>query len=72
MKKLKLQSIVWKEGKYYISQCLNVDISSFGKTKNEALENLFEAVNLYFEDFKKVEVSEVKNPEFFTLDFNYA
>ena len=25
-----------ERGKYYIAQCLNVDVSSFGKTKAEA------------------------------------
>lgn len=48
MKKFNLQNVVWKEGKYYVSQCLNVDISSFGKTKNESLKNLSEALDLYF------------------------
>jgi len=72
MKKIKLKNIVWKEEKYYISQCLNIDISSFGKTKKEALDNLYEAIDLYFEDIKKIEFQEVKNPEFFTLNFNYA
>jgi len=47
MKKINLQNIVWKEGKYFVSQCLNVDISSFGKTKKEALKNLSEAIDLY-------------------------
>lgn len=35
-----LKNVIWKEGKYYVSQCLNIDISSFGKTKQEALDNL--------------------------------
>ncbi|MBL7112380.1 MAG: type II toxin-antitoxin system HicB family antitoxin [Bacteroidota bacterium] len=48
MKKLKY--IVYKEDKYYVSQCLNVDISSFGKTIQEAIDNLNEALELYFED----------------------
>ena len=26
-----------KEGKYYVAQCLNVDVSSLGKTKKETL-----------------------------------
>lgn len=39
--------LVWKEGKHYVSQSLTVDISSFGKNKNEALNNLNEAVELY-------------------------
>jgi len=35
MKKINLKNVVWKEDKYYVAQCLNVDISSFGKTKKK-------------------------------------
>ena len=45
-----LKYIVQKEGKYYVSQCLNVDVSSFGNTVQEAIDNLNEALMLYFED----------------------
>jgi predicted RNase H-like HicB family nuclease len=48
MKKLKY--VVYKEGKYFISQCLNVDVSSFGTTIEEDTGNLKEALALYFED----------------------
>jgi len=44
------QNIVWKEGGYFVAQCLNVEVSSFGCTKEEALINLDEAFALYFED----------------------
>lgn len=27
MRKIYLQNVIWKEGKYYVAQCLNVDIS---------------------------------------------
>jgi len=50
MKKINLQNVVWKEGKYFVALCLNVDVSSFGKTEKEALDNLNEALALYFED----------------------
>ena len=50
MKKIKY--VIYKEGKYYVSQCLNVDISSFGSTIDEASANLKEALQLYFEDDK--------------------
>jgi predicted RNase H-like HicB family nuclease len=50
MKKIKY--VIYKEGKYYVSQCLNVDISSFGTTIDEASSNLKEALQLYFEDDK--------------------
>ena len=49
MRKIDLKNVVWREGKYYVSQCLNTDVSSFGKTKKEAIDNLNEALELYFE-----------------------
>ena len=42
--------IVWKEGKYYVSQCLNFEVSSFGENVEESIKNLIEAVELYLED----------------------
>ncbi|OGI82936.1 hypothetical protein A3I95_03025 [Candidatus Nomurabacteria bacterium RIFCSPLOWO2_02_FULL_44_12] len=72
MKKFNLQNIVWKEGKYYVSQCLNVDISSFGKTRNESLKNLSEALDLYFEDSKIQKIQEVKGAQLVPFVFNYA
>lgn len=60
MRKINLKSVVWKEGKYYVSQCLDVDVSSFGKTKKEALEMLQEALELYFEDMPMPKKSEIK------------
>lgn len=47
MKRLNLKTVVWKEGKYYVAQCLNVDVSTFGKTKVEAKKNMQEALELY-------------------------
>ncbi len=41
---------VYKEAPYYVAQCLNVDVSSFGGTIEEAITNLKEALELYFED----------------------
>lgn len=45
-----LKYVVYQEGKYYVSQCLNVDVSSFGKTIDEAVKNLADAVALYLKD----------------------
>ncbi|MHA1856718.1 MAG: type II toxin-antitoxin system HicB family antitoxin [Promethearchaeota archaeon] len=47
-----LKYIVYKEDKYYVSQCLNVDVSSFGSTLQEAVDNLNEALELYFDEKK--------------------
>ena len=41
--------ILWQEGKYYIAQCLNIEVSSFGETVDEAIKNLKEAIELYLE-----------------------
>jgi predicted RNase H-like HicB family nuclease len=40
---------VWREGEWFVSQCLDVDVASQGRTEDEALENLREALELYFE-----------------------
>ena len=41
--------VVYREDEFFVSQCLNVDVSSFGATRQEAVSNLKEAVELYFE-----------------------
>ncbi|MDD5464613.1 MAG: type II toxin-antitoxin system HicB family antitoxin [Candidatus Moranbacteria bacterium] len=45
-----IKYIVYKEGKYFVSQCLNVEVSSFGDSIDEAVFNLKEALELYYED----------------------
>jgi len=40
---------IWREDDWYVSQCLEVDVASQGKSEEEALENLKEALELYFE-----------------------
>ena len=62
MHKIELKSVVWQEGKGYVSQCLDVDVASFGKTKKEALKMLQEALELYFEDMPVPKKSEIKQP----------
>jgi predicted RNase H-like HicB family nuclease len=40
---------VWRDGNWYVSQCLEVDVASQGETEEEALANLKEALELHFE-----------------------
>ena len=40
---------VQQEGKWYIAQALEVDVTSQGETLDDALANLREALELYFE-----------------------
>jgi predicted RNase H-like HicB family nuclease len=67
-----LQNVVWKEDKYFVAQCLDVDISSFGVTKEEALINLEEALDLYFEDVDPKSISKVKDPQIIPISLKYA
>jgi len=40
---------VWREGDWYVSRCLEVDVAGQGETEEEALTNLKEALELHFE-----------------------
>lgn len=40
---------LYREEEFIVAQCLNVDVSSFGATRQEAVANLKEAVELYFQ-----------------------
>lgn len=52
--------VVWREDSQYVAQCLNVEVSSFGETIDEAIRNLKEAVELYFHN-EKIELKEIDN-----------
>ena len=63
MEQIALKNIVWQEGKHYVAQCLNVDVSSFGENRQEALDNLKEALELFFEDASPDQIQQIDNPE---------
>ena len=46
----KLSAVIHKEGDWFVSLCPEIDIASQGKTIEEAITNLKEAVSLYLED----------------------
>jgi predicted RNase H-like HicB family nuclease len=50
---------LYKEPPYYVAQCLNADVSSFGDTVEQAIANLKEAVELYFEDAPATEYHQI-------------
>jgi len=53
--------VVWKEGNDFVAQCLNVDVSSHGNTIDEAIKNLKEAVELFFQDEHDCSMPEVES-----------
>ncbi|KKT46133.1 MAG: hypothetical protein UW37_C0031G0006 [Candidatus Gottesmanbacteria bacterium GW2011_GWA2_44_17] len=53
-------------------KCLEIEVTSQGKTKKEALSNLEEALSLYFEDESITNPSPLKDVELHTVSFAYA
>ena len=72
MKNIKYSSVVWQEGEHFVAQCLNVDVSSFGDNREEALVNLEEALSLYFEDQPNMNFSQILNPYIHNAFLTYA
>ncbi len=48
MRKLKFTASVWREGKWFVAQCLEVDVASQGRSESAALKNLSDALSLHF------------------------
>lgn len=48
--RFEFSAVVTKEGKWYVALCPELDIASQGKTVEEALSNLREALELYLAD----------------------
>jgi predicted RNase H-like HicB family nuclease len=46
--KKSLSAVVWQEDKWFVAQCLEVDVASQGETEEEALNNLRDALTLHF------------------------
>lgn len=67
-----IQAIIYQEGRDYVAQSLGVDVSSFGATEAEALGNLKEALELYFEDQPVQPFVTVSRPKVRTLHLSRA
>jgi predicted RNase H-like HicB family nuclease len=74
MKTFEYTAIVWKEGKSYVSKCPELGVASCGDTFEEAVNNLKEAVELYIENAKELNLLEdveesLTTKEKFTANF---
>ena len=45
-----IEVVLYSDGKAWVAQALNVEVSSFGGTREEARAAITEALELYFED----------------------
>jgi predicted RNase H-like HicB family nuclease len=52
---MRLTAAITNEGVWHVARCLEVEIASQGKSMDEALANLHEALELYFEDTPNIE-----------------
>ena len=73
MRKRTIQFRVYKGEKYYVAECLDLPIVTQGKTLDEVVENIKEAIELHLEgeDLEEVGIS----PQFSVLinmEFEYA
>lgn len=48
--KHKFTAAVWQEDIWFVAHCNEVEIASQGKTQQEAIDNLREAIELHFEE----------------------
>lgn len=70
---MKCTTIITKEGKWYVSRCIELGVVSQGKNVEDAQKNLKEAVELYLEDAPKSEKLFSKESPFITfLDIKHA
>ncbi len=65
----KLNALVWQEDDLFVAKCLEVEVTSQGKTQQTALKNLEEALDLFFEDDELRVKSTYKNPQVFPLSY---
>ena len=56
MHHVRLPVLTWKEGDVYVADCPAVRIASQGESEEEAVDNLKEAIELYFEDAPDTEL----------------
>jgi predicted RNase H-like HicB family nuclease len=58
MKTFEYTAVVWREGESYVSKCPELGVASCGDTIEEATNNLKEAVELYIENAKELNLLE--------------
>lgn len=56
---IKYNVIIQKEEEWYVAKCLDNSIASQGKTIEEAMKNLKEAIELYLQDEKPIKPKEI-------------
>ena len=65
---MQLPVVITREEKYYVALAPDVDIASQGVTIEESLQNLLEALELYFEDEDSIRPTITDRPIITTIE----
>jgi predicted RNase H-like HicB family nuclease len=65
---MRLTAAITHEGDWYVARCLDVEVTSQGESVEQALANLQEALELYFEDEELP--SEIEPPIIATVELS--
>jgi len=57
-----VKALIYSDGQYYCAKCFEIDVFTQGKTLDEAIKNLKEAVTLHLEDINPADYGLGKNP----------
>ena len=70
---IKYNVIIQKEEEWYVAKCIDNNVASQGKTVEEALKNLKEAVELALDQYKKIIIDKNRSNNSFIIrveDYN--
>jgi len=58
MRKIQLTVMIWEEEGLYVSKCPEIEVSSCGNSPQEALDNIHEAITLYLDIARALDMME--------------
>jgi len=62
-----IKAEIYFDGEYYCARCLNIDVFTQGKTLDEAMKNLKDAVILHLEDEELKEYGLCESPSILAM-----
>ena len=68
----RLSYVVYQEEDTFVARCLDVNVASEGDTEQEAVDNLREALELYFEDADDLDIPPVTHAHVDSLTLKSA
>ena len=68
----RLSYVLYQEGDGFVARCLDVNVASEGDSEAEAIDNLREALELYFEDADELDLPPVTHAHVDSLTLKSA